>query len=61
MARDPLDGLPVHDNHFHCRPDVVMPCDTVPKRTRGLLASGEMTEAQARGAHEAVPRRLYGA
>lgn len=43
------------------RPDVVMPCDTVPKRTKGLLANGDLTEAQAREAHEAVPRRLYGA
>jgi TatD-related deoxyribonuclease len=42
------------------RPNVVMPCDTVPKRTRGLLASGELSEAMARHIHETVPRRLYG-
>lgn len=42
------------------RPNVVMPCDTVPKRTTGLLANGEMTEAQAAEIHGALPRRLYG-
>jgi TatD-related deoxyribonuclease len=42
------------------RPDVVMPCDTVPKRTLGLLQNGEMTEAQAREVHGELPRRLYG-
>jgi TatD-related deoxyribonuclease len=42
------------------RPNVVMPCDTVPKRTRGLLESGAMTEAQAHRTHGELPRRLYG-
>jgi TatD-related deoxyribonuclease len=42
------------------RPNVVMPCDTVPKRTKGLLASGEMSVAQALEIHETLPRRLYG-
>lgn len=42
------------------RPNVVMPCDTVPKRTKGLLANGELTEAQAREIHEEIPMRLYG-
>lgn len=42
------------------RPDVVLPCDTVPRRTRGLLANGDLTEAQAREIHEDLPRRLYG-
>lgn len=42
------------------RPNVVMPCDTVPKRTKGLLANGELTEAQAREIHETLPTRLFG-
>lgn len=42
------------------RPNVVMPCDTVPKRTKGLLANGEMSPAQAREIHESLPDRLYG-
>lgn len=42
------------------RPDVVMPCDTVPKRTRGLLQNGELSERQAWEMHDAIPRRLYG-
>jgi TatD-related deoxyribonuclease len=42
------------------RPDVVMPCDTVPKRTRGLLENGTMTVQQAERIHGEVPRRLYG-
>lgn len=42
------------------RPNVVMPCDTVPKRVQGLLASGELSEAQARMMGEETPRRLYG-
>lgn len=42
------------------RPNVVMPCDTVPKRTKGLLANGDLTETQAREIHYTLPRRLYG-
>jgi predicted urease superfamily metal-dependent hydrolase len=42
------------------RPNVVLPCDTVPKRTRGLLANGDLTEAQAFEIHATLPRRLYG-
>jgi TatD-related deoxyribonuclease len=42
------------------RPNVVMPCDTVPKRTKGLMANGELTEAQAFEIHHALPTRLYG-
>ena len=42
------------------RPDVVMPCDTVPRRTLGLLQNREMTEAQAREIHGTLPRTLYG-
>ncbi|HUR25700.1 MAG TPA: TatD family hydrolase [Candidatus Thermoplasmatota archaeon] len=42
------------------RPNVVMPCDTVPKRTLGLLANGDLTEAQAREIHDRIPRRLFG-
>jgi TatD-related deoxyribonuclease len=43
------------------RPNVVMPCDTVPKRTKGLLANGDLSPAQATEIHETLPRRLYGA
>ncbi|MHB1261694.1 MAG: TatD family hydrolase [Thermoplasmatota archaeon] len=42
------------------RPNVVMPCDTVPKRTRGLLENGDLSEAQAFEIHARIPRRLYG-
>lgn len=42
------------------RPNVVMPCDTVPKRTKGLVANGDLTEAQAFEIHHTLPRRLYG-
>lgn len=42
------------------RPDVVMPCDTVPKRVLGLMQNGELTEAQAWSIGEAWPTRLYG-
>ena len=42
------------------RPNVVMPCDTVPKRVKGLLANGELTEAEARMMGDGLPRRLYG-
>jgi TatD-related deoxyribonuclease len=41
------------------RPNVVMPCDTVPKRTKGLLANGELTLEQALEIHDTIPRRLY--
>ena len=42
------------------RPNTVMPCDTVPKRTRGLLESGAMSEPQAHRTHGELPRRLFG-
>lgn len=42
------------------RPNVVMPCDTVPRRTKGLMANGELSEAQAHEIHDVLPRRLYG-
>ncbi|MFO1532901.1 MAG: TatD family hydrolase [Thermoplasmatota archaeon] len=42
------------------RPNVVLPCDTVPKRTLGLLQNGEMTEKMAWEMHDTLPRRLYG-
>ena len=41
------------------RPNVVMPCDTVPKRVKGLLQNGDLTEAEAwRMGHE-LPVALY--
>jgi len=42
------------------RPNTVLPCDTVPKRTMGLLQNGELTTAQAWEIHDTLPRRLYG-
>jgi TatD-related deoxyribonuclease len=42
------------------RPNVVMPCDTVPKRVKGLVANGEMTERQAWSIGKEWPERLYG-
>ncbi len=43
------------------RPNVVMPCDTVPKRVKGLLQNGELTEKEAWSIGEELPRRLFGA
>lgn len=42
------------------RPNVVMPCDTVPKRVKGLLQNGELTEDEAVRMGETLPRQLYG-
>lgn len=42
------------------RPNVVMPCDTVPKRTLGLLQNGELSERQVWLTHKELPERLYG-
>lgn len=42
------------------RPNVVMPCDTVPKRVKGLLANGDLTPDEARRMGEDLPRLLYG-
>jgi TatD-related deoxyribonuclease len=41
------------------RPNVVMPCDTVPKRVKGLLQNGDLTEAEAVRIGETLPRRLF--
>ena len=41
------------------RPNVVMPCDTVPKRVKGLLQNGDLTEAEARSIGQEWPERLY--
>jgi TatD-related deoxyribonuclease len=43
------------------RPDVVMPCDTVPKRVMGLMQNGEMTQETAWRVGKDMPERLYGA
>lgn len=42
------------------RPNVVMPCDTVPKRVRGLLQNKELTEKEAWSIGDEWPRRLFG-
>ncbi len=42
------------------RPNVVMPCDTIPRRVKGLLQNGEMTERQAWQVGDGMPTRLYG-
>lgn len=42
------------------RPNVVMPCDTVPKRVRGLLENGSITEDAAWSIGKLWPERLYG-
>jgi TatD-related deoxyribonuclease len=43
------------------RPNVVMPCDTVPKRVMGLLQNKELTEKEAWSIGKEWPERLYGA
>lgn len=42
------------------RPNVVMPCDTVPKRVKGLVQNGELKEEQVWMMGETTPTRLYG-
>jgi len=42
------------------RPGAVMNITTVPKRTKALLASGEMSEAAAWRIHKDLPERTYG-
>ena len=42
------------------RPNVVMPPDTVPKRTMGLIQNGEMTEEQAWKIHKENFEAVYG-
>ncbi len=42
------------------RPNVVMPPDTVPKRTMGLILNGEMTEEQAWAIHKENFEAVYG-
>lgn len=42
------------------RPDVVMPCDTVPKRVKGLMQNGEVSQELAHRIGDEMPRRLYG-
>ncbi len=41
------------------RPNVVMPCDTVPKRVTGLMQNGELSDAVAHRIGDEMPRRLY--
>ncbi|HET6398933.1 MAG TPA: TatD family hydrolase [Candidatus Thermoplasmatota archaeon] len=43
------------------RPNVVMPCDTVPKRVRGLVQNQELSEAEAWSIGSGWPERLFGA
>ncbi|MGB1697580.1 MAG: TatD family hydrolase [Thermoplasmatota archaeon] len=42
------------------RPNVVMPCDTVPKRILGLMQNGELSESVAWKIGDELPRSLYG-
>ncbi len=42
------------------RPNIVMPPDTVPKRTMGLILNGEMTEEQAWTIHKENFETVYG-
>ncbi|NLT38332.1 MAG: metal-dependent hydrolase [Methanomassiliicoccus sp.] len=42
------------------RPGAVMNINTVPKRTKALLASGELTEERAFRIHKDNPERIYG-
>ncbi len=41
------------------RPNVVMPCDTVPKRVLGLMQNGELDEETAHRIGQDIPRGLY--
>jgi TatD-related deoxyribonuclease len=52
METDFLDDL--------TRPGAVMAITTVPKRTKGLLESGALSEEQARVIHQENPKKVYG-
>lgn len=41
------------------RPNVVMPCDTVPKRVKGLMQAGEISDKVAWAIGREWPERLY--
>lgn len=63
LAKDPGGRWMLETDYIDepSRPDVVMPCTTVPKRVLGLMANGEMPERTAWSIGKEWPERLYGA
>ncbi len=62
LGKDPTGQFLLETDYIDepSRPNVVMPCDTVPKRLMGLLQNGELTEAAIHTMCDTLPRRLYG-
>lgn len=62
MAKDPAGRWMLETDYIDepTRPDVVMPCDTVPKRITGLMQNGEVSEDLAHRIGQEMPEALYG-
>jgi len=62
LAKDPGGRWMLETDYIDepTRPNVVMPPDTVPKRTFGLHANGEFTAEQIMAVHGSMPKSLYG-
>jgi TatD-related deoxyribonuclease len=63
IAKDPSGRWLLETDYIDepTRPNVVMPCDTVPKRVKGLMENGEISEELAHRIGHDNPVRLYGA
>ncbi len=61
IAKDPSGRWMLETDYIDSaeRPNVVMPCDTVPKRVKGLMENGEIDDALAHAIGRAWPERLY--
>ncbi len=62
LAKDPSGRWMLETDYIDepTRPDVVMPCDTVPKRVMGLMQNGELSDRVAHRIGEELPQSLYG-
>lgn len=62
IAKDPGGRWMLETDYIDepTRPDVVMPCDTVPKRVRGLMQNGEISQELAHRIGQDMPELLYG-
>ncbi len=61
IAKDPSGRWMLETDYIDSaeRPNVVMPCDTVPKRVLGLMENGEISEPLAHSIGQVQPERLY--
>lgn len=62
IAKDPSGRWLLETDYIDepTRPNVVMPLDTVPKRVKGLMENGEISEELAHRIGHDMPERLYG-